>query len=89
VIDAGLETSNPKGIPSPFPHPPPSAPQPSIKRAPFHLQPHLSQVIYLHFFFKFINNHIINCDLFSGTLKVRICSKSQTNSAPTFIVNRQ
>jgi len=34
VIDAGLETSNPKGIPSPFPHPPPSAPQPSIKCVP-------------------------------------------------------
>jgi len=34
VIHAGLETSNPKGIPSPFPHPPLFAPQPSIKRAP-------------------------------------------------------
>jgi len=31
VIDAGLETSNPKGIPSPFPHPPPSAPQEGTK----------------------------------------------------------
>jgi len=33
VIDAGLETSNPKGIPPPFPHPPPSAPQEGTKHA--------------------------------------------------------
>jgi len=32
VIDAKLKTSNPKGIPSSFPHPPPSAPQEGTKQ---------------------------------------------------------
>ena len=33
MINAGLVTSNPKGIPFLFPHPPPSAPQEGTKHA--------------------------------------------------------